>query len=310
MRRSPFHRTVVTTTVLTYMLIAVGGLVRASGAGLGCPDWPRCFGGWIPPASAAELPPQFDAAQFNPALMWTEYLNRLLGVMVGFAMLTTAVAAWRWHRRNPRVVGPALAALLLTGFQGWLGGRVVAHELAAWIVTAHLLVALMIVALLIWATIESAVDGEPASRGEPARRALGWWTWGVVGLFLVEVTLGTQVRERVDEAFALVSRDRALAAVGTLALVHEVMAVVVVTAVAALWIRVRTRHARDRVLMRASGAALACTIGQVLAGAVLTSLALPPAAQVLHLTLASLLLGALAATALVAWRWPPTAPAT
>ena len=58
--RSPFVRLAVWTTALTYALILVGSLVRASGAGLGCPDWPRCFGSWIPPASAAELPPEFD----------------------------------------------------------------------------------------------------------------------------------------------------------------------------------------------------------------------------------------------------------
>ena len=80
MRPSSFQRLAVLTTVLTYLLIAVGGLVRASGAGLGCPDWPRCFGAWIPPASAADLPSQFDASQFNPTLMWTEYLLSLIHI--------------------------------------------------------------------------------------------------------------------------------------------------------------------------------------------------------------------------------------
>src|SRR5690242_4292591 len=75
-RSSSFQRLALCTTAITYFLILVGGLVRASGAGLGCPDWPRCFGSWVPPMSAAELPPQFDASLFNPTLMWTEYLNR------------------------------------------------------------------------------------------------------------------------------------------------------------------------------------------------------------------------------------------
>src|SRR6185436_11022631 len=83
-RLTSFQRLALWTTTTTYFLILVGGLVRASGAGLGCPDWPRCFGSWIPPASAADLPPQFDPALFNSTLMWTEYLNRLLGVTVGF----------------------------------------------------------------------------------------------------------------------------------------------------------------------------------------------------------------------------------
>src|SRR5215468_5619383 len=117
-RFSSFQRLALWTTATTYFLILVGGLVRASGAGLGCPDWPRCFGSWIPPASAAELPPQFDLSLFNPTLMWTEYLNRLLGMAVGLLILATVVAAWRRHRREPRILWTTVAALLLTGFQG------------------------------------------------------------------------------------------------------------------------------------------------------------------------------------------------
>src|SRR5215467_4170810 len=103
LRLSSFQRLALLTTAATYFLILVGGLVRASGAGLGCPDWPRCFGSWIPPVSAAELPPQFEPSLFNPTLMWTEYLNRLLGVTVGFLILATAVSAWRHHRREPPI---------------------------------------------------------------------------------------------------------------------------------------------------------------------------------------------------------------
>ena len=77
-------------------------------------------------ASAAALPPQFDVSQFNPTLMWTEYLNRLLGVTVGLLILATTIAAWRRHRHQPRIVWTTTAALVLTGFQGWLGGLVVA----------------------------------------------------------------------------------------------------------------------------------------------------------------------------------------
>ena len=68
-RLTSFQKLALWTTGVTYLLILVGGLVRASGAGLGCPDWPRCFVSWIPPASAAQLPTGFDASQFNETLM-------------------------------------------------------------------------------------------------------------------------------------------------------------------------------------------------------------------------------------------------
>lgn len=307
MRLTSFQRLAIATTALTYLLIAVGGLVRASGAGLGCPDWPRCFGSWIPPASATALPPEFDAAQFNPTLMWTEYLNRLLGVSVGFAIFATTIAAWRAHRRRPRIVWPVVVALLLTGYEGWLGGRVVAHELAPWIVTAHLVVALVIVQLLLWATVES-LQGDGTSEEREAgsgRGRLAAVTGVVTALLLVQVAVGTQVRGTIDDALdAGTPRAEALASVGALDATHRDLAAVVTLAVVALWAWVWTRFGQQAPLVHAANAALATAVLQIVAGMVLAGLALPPPAQVAHLTIASLMLGALTTLALVAWRWP------
>lgn len=304
MRLSGFQRLVLATTAITYLLILVGGLVRASGAGLGCPDWPRCFGGWVPPRSAADLPPGFDPAQFNPTLMWTEYVNRLLGVTVGLFILATVIAALRSHRRRPHVVRPILAALLLTGFQGWLGGVVVAQELAGWLVTAHMLVALVIVALLIYASLH-AVLGDRAARAVRAdRRALGRAAYAVGALLLVQVALGTQVREAVDERLASLARAEAVAALGTVGLLHRDGAVLLFGAVVLLWFRTWLRHRHEPWLMRAAWAVVALTAAQIGTGVVLAYVALPPAAQVAHLTLAALLVGALFVLALLAHRLP------
>lgn len=305
MRVTPFQRLAITTTALTYLLIAVGGLVRASGAGLGCPDWPRCFGSWIPPTSAAALPPEFDAALFNPTLMWTEYLNRLLGVSIGIAIFATTVSAWRRHRRAPRILWPTVAALLLTGYQGWLGGRVVAHELAPWIVTAHMLVALVIVQLLLWATVESLIAARPAAARIPlGLTRFGWAAWAATALLLVQVGIGTQVRGAVDDALVELPRTGVIASIGVLDLWHREFAAVVALAVFGLWAWAWIGHAAHAPLRHTASAALGAVVVQIAAGMALTGFALPPAAQVIHLTGSSLLLGALTALALVAWTWP------
>ena len=287
MRLTSFQRLALWTTATTYLLILVGGLVRASGAGLGCPDWPRCFGGWIPPASAADLPPQFDPALFNPTLMWTEYLNRLLGVTVGFLILATTISAWRHHRRDPRIFWTTVAAFLLVGFEGWLGGRVVAHGLAAWIVTAHLIVALVIVQLLLYATfVANATGAASATRATGASRA----TALLIVLTLVQVAFGTQVRERIDAARdSGIARDLALGTVGRLDFLHRDLAflVLVGSILLTLWL-----FSRKSPLLRWSFVVLALAIGQVALGAFMAYGSLLPAAQVGHLTLASLLLGA------------------
>ena len=286
MRLQSFQRLALWTTATTYLLILVGGLVRASGAGLGCPDWPRCFGSWIPPASAADLPPQFDPSLFNPALMWTEYLNRLLGVTVGFLIFATAISAWRHHRHQPGILWTTIAAFLLVGFEGWLGGRVVAHELAAWIVTAHLIVAIVIVQLLLYATFE-AVTGEARQAGD-AR--VTWALAALIVLTLVQAGFGTQVRGHIETAInGGVARDAALATVGRLDYLHRDLAFVVLIAAAMLTLWFLSRRSS---LIRWCFVVLGLAVGQIVLGVVMAYGSLVPAAQVGHLTIASLLLGA------------------
>jgi cytochrome c oxidase assembly protein subunit 15 len=307
---SIFQRLAWWTTATTYLLILVGGLVRASGAGLGCPDWPRCFGSWIPPASAAELPPPFDPSHFNPTLMWTEYLNRLLGVTVGFLIFATLIAAIRHHRHVRQILWPTAAAFLLTGFQGWLGGRVVAHELASWIVTVHLLVALVIVSLLLYATLYAfyKLDPRPAARRPTAattamQRRLAWATLGLIVVTLAQVTLGAQVRGRVDEALERgTPRSEALATVGRFDQWHRDTAAVVVGGTLLILLGVVTQTSIERPVARAAYAMCGLVFVQVALGVSMAYVGLTPAAQVAHLTASSLLLGAETVLFLLA-RW-------
>jgi heme a synthase len=305
-RLTSFQALALSTTAMTYLLILVGGLVRASGAGLGCPDWPKCFGSWTPPASAAELPPGFDAAQFNATLMWTEYLNRLLGVTVGLLILATLVSAFRNHRHTPAIVWSTLAAFLLVGFQGWLGGVVVEHELAAWIVTVHLLVALVIVSLLLYATVYALLGGDPSSRRlVPARGPLIWSSLALMGVTLAQITLGAQVRGAVDDALIHgTPRERALASVGTFDLWHRELALVVFALTCVMFLLVWTRHRRERPLLQTATAIVALVLAQVGFGLWMAYVALTPAAQVAHLTVSSLMLGAETVLFLLV-RWLP-----
>ena len=292
-RLTSFQRLALWTTAATYFLILVGGLVRASGAGLGCPDWPRCFGSWIPPASVAALPPQFDVSQFNPTLMWTEYLNRLLGVTVGLLILATTISAWRHHRHQPRIVWTTTLALLLTAFQGWLGGRVVAHELAAWIVTVHMIVALIIVQMLLYVAVKGA-QGAQGAQGAHGARVHGArpFLFLLIAVTLVQIGFGTQVRGAVDTALdAGVARDMALGTVGRLDYLHRDLAFVVIAGAAVLSIWLMSKRAAANVV-RWSYVVLFLAILQVALGAVMAYGSLLPAAQVGHLTVASLLLGA------------------
>lgn len=146
---SRFQKLAIAATCATFLLMGIGGFVRAAGAGLGCPDWPHCFDRWIPPTDASQLPPHIDPALFNFEKAWIEYLNRLVGVFTGFLILGAALLAWRDHRGQPHILWPALAALVLVAVQGWLGGLVVKYQLDPRLVSVHLFLALVLGAVLL-----------------------------------------------------------------------------------------------------------------------------------------------------------------
>lgn len=307
-RLKTFARLALATTLATYLLILVGGLVRASGAGLGCPDWPTCYGQWIPPTSVSQIPTGYDPASFNAALTWTEYLNRLLGVSIGLLITATLLAAFRWHRAERRILWPSVGAFLLVCFEGWLGGQVVRSGLESWMISAHLLFALLIVTLLLYATFVAYRLQDPDSGpAGPERRKLARYALTVIGIVLVQVYLGTHVRGGIEEALAAnpdLERGKWLAAVAGTDLLHRGMAALVALAVVSLGLQVHTRFGADRRLVRWAFVAIALVAAQVAVGIVLGRMDLPPVAQVLHLSFASLLLGALVVVALLAGRTP------
>ena len=301
-----FQKLALATTLATFLLIAVGGFVRAAGAGLGCPDWPKCFDRWIPPTEVSQLPAHIDPALFNFKLAWIEYINRLIGVVIGFLILASTLIAWRDHRSDRRIFHPTVAALLLVAFQGWLGGQVVHYELDPRFVTVHLFVALVIVILLLYATLNGFYAAPAPLRSlSPDRRRLTLWSHAVIALSLVQIVLGALVRGSIDliiENSPQLARHFLVEQVGLLDHVHRNMGLLVLFACWALvWFtRLDVPHLRRATLLTA----LLATV-QFFAGLGLAYLALPPSLQVVHIACGSLLLGGLATTALLAPRLAP-----
>jgi len=144
-----FRRLAVVTALFAYVQIALGGVVRVSGSGLGCPDWPLCNGRPYPPADAHAI---------------IEYSHRAVGSVTGVLIITTVVMAWVVYRkRRPIVAWLASASLIGIVGEGILGGIVVAKELSPWLVVAHLGLAMMILGFL----VATGVAAMPASGGVP-----------------------------------------------------------------------------------------------------------------------------------------------
>lgn len=303
-----FQRAALLTTATTYLLIAVGGLVRASGAGLGCPDWPRCFGLWIPPLDAAGLPAGFDPAAFNVFKTWTEYINRLLGALTGLLILATVILALRDHRGTPRVWGSAVLAFVLVLFNAWLGGMVVRSGLAPLVLTGHMVAALAVVGVLLYATVSAFFPRGPLVALEPERRRLGRLSLGVIALLLVQIGAGAFLRGEVQEvAETGAPRAEWLARVGVTEILHQNFAIVVAGAICL--VAYLAARVGERALTRAAGLGVALVAVQGLAGVGLDAWGFPRLLQVVHLWAAALLLGSLSVQAMLAYRLDPRAPA-
>ena len=166
------RRLSLSTALATLALVAAGGIVRATGSGLGCPDWPRCHGRLLPPLD-------FHAI--------VEYSHRLLASVVVVLVITTAWAAWRRARRDPSVLRPAVLAIGVVFLQAALGAIVVAEELDPLPNTLHFGTAMLLVATVI-VTATNARLRKPQPGGDahtdPGTRRLLWWTLGVAGATL------------------------------------------------------------------------------------------------------------------------------
>lgn len=124
-----FRRIGILTIFAVYIVILMGGIVRASGAGMGCPDWPTCFGQWIPPTEEAQLPANYHEiyaqrgyqnTQFNPVKTWTEYSNRLVGVSIGFLIFLTAWSSRIFLKSDKTIFYLSLSTFFWLVFKaGW-----------------------------------------------------------------------------------------------------------------------------------------------------------------------------------------------
>lgn len=337
----------VLTVISIYILILVGGIVRATGSGMGCPDWPKCFGQWVPPTDSKELPAnykqvytaqrvaknqklartlaslgfkqvageifahptQYIETEFNATKTWIEYVNRLVGALIGVFVFITAVVALPYWRRDRPVFWLAVGGWLLTGVQGWLGSLVVSTNLLPIMVTIHMGLALLIVAMLLYAA--DRAQREPAQAAKeweendsaplPATNGLQTLLWLLLLATFMQIVLGTQVREQIDyisAAAGYAGRESWVSQLGNIFKVHRSMSILVTLlngyAAYQLW---PVAGMRLRRLVAATLAIVGLEIG---AGIVLAYLALPAWVQPVHLTLATLLFGAQFLT-LVAW---------
>ncbi|GAA4468540.1 COX15/CtaA family protein [Nibrella saemangeumensis] len=269
---------------------------------MGCPDWPKCFGQWIPPTDISQLPANYQEiyghrgyanTSFNVVKTWTEYLNRLLGVFTGFIIFLTFLASLRYRKLDPAVTAFSFLAFFLVGVQGWLGAVVVSSVLTPWIITLHMLLAIVIVGILLYVTARTyAVHIET---GQVQNKA-GLNRWLIIStlLLLLQVLLGTQVREAVDHIGGQIgdlARRLWIENLGLSFYIHRSFSILVFSAQLYWLIRFKRQGPASGLITTLANWVIVLLGVEIITGATMAYFAIPAFLQPVHLTLAIVALG-------------------
>ena len=139
--------------LLCCVVVVLGAYVRLSAAGLGCPDWPGCYGHVTPSAAVAnstEVAAAFGGQEIEVGKAWREMIHRYAAATLGFLILVIAALAIQYRKHHLVPLGFALGLLAMVVAQGALGMLTVTWQLKPLIVTAHLLFGLATLSLLAW----------------------------------------------------------------------------------------------------------------------------------------------------------------
>jgi cytochrome c oxidase assembly protein subunit 15 len=320
------------TVIAVYFLILVGGIVRSTGSGMGCPDWPKCFGSLIPPTSVDQLPNDYQdiylakrveknekfvaqleqlgfrtkaekikndksiliEEEFNPVKTWIEYLNRLVGAVIGILVLITVYRSLPLWKEDKVITIIAVFNLLLVLFQAWIGSIVVSTNLLPWMITLHMVLALLIVCLLLYTYYRSyrlAIRTKFAT--EKPNRLFNILIVGFV-LMLIQIVLGTQVREEIDKVafeFGYLLRSEWIDKLGLPFLIHRSYSLVLL-GIHLLFIYKVFKFSMRKTMLYNWSLILILIIGlEIATGIGMAYFAIPAFLQPLHLLFGSLIIG-------------------
>ena len=320
-----FIRSIKVALILVYLVIIAGAMVRMTGSGMGCPDWPKCFGYYIPPTEIQQLEWQpnqsykkgqviikdstlkvahknftstqiysatnwkmytkHDYAIFNVWHTWIEYINRLIGALSGLAVLIMAVCSL-WHwHRKKLLVLLSFISVFLLGFQAWLGAKVVYSVLAPVKITLHMVMALVIVGVLIF-LLNAARQTKKLLVTRPFLFTIGL----VVIATLWQIVLGTQVREWVDAQIELVGYTQKAEWLATPDLsfyIHRTFSILLIGTHILVWYWAR----KTKITLPLLNFAIGLVLMETLLGISMYYFNFPVLTQPLHLVFATLLIG-------------------
>jgi len=221
-RLTAFQKVAIAALISLIVLIFVGATVRVTGSGMGCPDWPTCWNCLIPPTSVeqvdfesldiekfqrkaarhgrdpSEITVEALRAEFNPVHVWTEFINRLFSLPVGFTSLALFIMASRRKSAAPLIFWCSFAALFLVLLNAWMGARIVYSGLKPGTITTHMILAIILQAVLIFTAWRGGEHLWRIHTSSGAYKLLKFTGILLLGITILEIVTGSQVREMTD----------------------------------------------------------------------------------------------------------------
>ena len=294
-----FRRFVVITVISVYLLILAGGIVRTTGSGMGCPDWPRCFGRWVPPTQESELPINYKLkyvvhgyeTEFNAVKTWIEYVNRLLGALIGIFIIAAFVLSFQYKEDKVVTILCGLA-LLMVILEGIVGKYVVSTNLKPLLISFHLWGSIFIIILLIYVMCRVRIK-ELKIENIINRGQLKFLNVLLITTTIIQIIIGTQVRQQIDVLSSTLGFEKRLEWIGNLDYLFDIHRTfsIVVTLVSVYFIYQLYKSGNSAVL-KWSAIGIAIFVGIEMAGGiVMGNFNIPAFIQPIHMLVATLLLG-------------------
>ncbi|HHP7241583.1 MAG TPA: heme A synthase [Cyclobacteriaceae bacterium] len=324
-----FKNLLFTTIIAVYLLIFVGGIVRSTGSGMGCPDWPKCFGQIIPPTSLNQLPENYkqlyaskrheknvkfskliaslgfkDYANkiisdksilveedFNVLKTWIEYINRLIGALIGLLIFLTFISAVYGFMDKKSIPLMSFGSVLLVGFQGWIGSIVVSTKLLPGMVSVHMSLALLLVLLLIYTYFKAHHSKSNFTISYSKIRRLSII---LLIMFAVQIILGTQVREGVDLAAINLGnplRHKWIDSLGMIFKFHRSYSLVIIAVTG--YLAYLTYKKKLSQVFKFMSAILLLVLLETVGGTIMAYFSIPAFIQPFHLVISTIIFGLL-----------------
>tara|TARA_B100000780_G_scaffold94599_1_gene65851 strand:- start:3679 stop:4701 length:1023 start_codon:yes stop_codon:yes gene_type:complete len=310
---------------LVLLVILAGSLVRMTGSGMGCPDWPKCFGYLIPPTDVSEIEwsankkykkgiilrheerlieskkdfvsgkkiniynwnnyTKHDYSDFDATKTWIEFINRLIGVIAGIATLIMLIFSFSFYNKKNILILNSFLIIFGMGFQAWLGKLVVESNLSPYKITIHMLMALVIISLIIYSIFIAKKEMKNKTINDSLIRNLVIFA---VIISLFQIIIGTQVREFIDLQYDLIgpnNKDKWLEAPNFYFYFHRTFSILIFLLNYGLYFLITKRNYNSNLIKKIGFVIFL----EILVGIIMFYVNFPVLSQPIHLLLATIL---------------------